>query len=251
MKLLDRLHMRHRFWRYRLRSEKQELSFVLRCQLRGATVLDIGANLGIYSFWLHRAVGVNGSVFAFEPQPELATHLQDLKSAFRLKNLRIQEVGLSSRCGEADLIRPVHHWGGSSLECCDAREKTESFRIPLKTLDQVFPPGSTRVRFIKCDVEGHEFSVFRGGIELLQRDKPILLFECPDHLVRERKFFRWLEQIGYQGLFFAKGHLFALSEHERIRSQIDRPYLNFVFCGKQDLRTLPMRALCSTVRDAA
>ena len=36
--------------------------------LKGATVLDIGANKGIYCFWMMRAVGPSGNVIAFEPQ---------------------------------------------------------------------------------------------------------------------------------------------------------------------------------------
>ena len=34
-------------------------------ELRGATVLDIGANKGIYCFWLARAVRISGRVIAF------------------------------------------------------------------------------------------------------------------------------------------------------------------------------------------
>ena len=71
MRLFDRLHFLHRAWRYRLRAERDELAFVLSRDLRGATVLDIGANRGIYSYWMHRVVGATGQVIAFEPQPEL------------------------------------------------------------------------------------------------------------------------------------------------------------------------------------
>src|SRR2546423_391591 len=42
----------------------------------GETVLDIGANYGVYSYHLSRAVGSSGRVFAFEPVPFTYATLQ-------------------------------------------------------------------------------------------------------------------------------------------------------------------------------
>ena len=89
MRLFERLHMLHRAWRYRLRSERNEIAFLLSQDLRGATVLDIGAHRGSYTYWMHRKVGPQGSVIAFEPQPELVEFLSDLKSSFRMDRLTI------------------------------------------------------------------------------------------------------------------------------------------------------------------
>ena len=71
MNWFARLHFLHRAWRYRLRSEKFGVSFLLSRDLTGKTAVDIGANWGIYSYWMHGLVGAEGHVIAFEPQPEL------------------------------------------------------------------------------------------------------------------------------------------------------------------------------------
>src|SRR5262249_35181753 len=112
MHTLDRLHLLHRAWRYRLRTEKDELAFLMRRKLTGHTVLDIGANRGIYSYWMHKLVGPSGRVIAFEPQPELADYLHDVRGAFRLDRLKVVKAALSSRCGTGTLVRPTGHWGG-------------------------------------------------------------------------------------------------------------------------------------------
>lgn len=242
VKWFDRMHMVHRFWRYRLRSERQELAFLLRCPLQGALVADIGANLGIYSYWMHRAVGPMGRVIAFEPQPELQEHLSDLRESFRLNNLEIVPRGLSTKSGTAELIRPCTHWGGASLEEIDNQEETERFQVPLTTLDKYFADRDERLRFIKCDVEGHEEQVFAGGGTILSEDRPILLFECPEELARKGKLFAQLAGLNYEGRFFHNHALHPLSNLARYRSSIDQPYLNYVFATDEDWLQLPMTA---------
>jgi ubiquinone/menaquinone biosynthesis C-methylase UbiE len=50
--------------RYRFRTEKLQIKTMMGLDLNGATVLDIGANKGIYCFWMMRAVGPSGNVIA-------------------------------------------------------------------------------------------------------------------------------------------------------------------------------------------
>jgi predicted methyltransferase len=64
------VHFLVRCLRYRFRTEKLPLKTLMRLDLKGAAVIDVGANKGIYCFWLSRAVGQSGKVIAFEPQPE-------------------------------------------------------------------------------------------------------------------------------------------------------------------------------------
>ena len=75
MTLLDRIHCWHRFWRYRLVTERESVQFLLRQNLTKTTAIDIGANKGAYTYWLSKAVGNNGQVISLEPQPELAPFL--------------------------------------------------------------------------------------------------------------------------------------------------------------------------------
>ena len=244
MRLSTRLHMLHRVWRYRLRSERNELAFVLGRDLDCATVLDVGANWGIYAYWLHKKVGPRGTVVAFEPQLELGRHLHDFKAAFGLKNLIIANVGLSSRNGSATLVRARGHWGGASLEL-PPREDTDCLTVELTTLDAYFAqrPELRPIRLIKCDVEGHEFDVFRGGEQVLRQDRPELLFECADRVVREGKLFGFLESLGYQGFYFFRRRLTPVTTYAALRHAIDRPYLNYVFVPTASAKAMAWRPI--------
>jgi FkbM family methyltransferase len=233
MKVLEGLHFLHRAWRYRLCSERDELAFLLGRDLAGKTVLDVGANRGIYSYWMHKKIGSAGRVIAFEPQPELGDVLRQLKAAFKLRRLEIVNAGLSSSAGEAELTRPKQHWGGASLEWSGS-DDVDLLPVRLLTLDDYFAEHDARpVKFIKCDVEGHEYQVFQGGQRLLREDRPELLFECHHALALEEGFFEFLEDLGYQGYFFHQRKLTPLSELEAVCERASQGYFNYVFLPRK------------------
>ena len=227
MQLLERAHALHRVWRYRLRSERQEIAYMRSRDLDGATVADIGANRGIYSYWMHKAVGPTGNVVAFEPQPELQTYLADLKRTFRLSRLTIVPRALSSATGERRMVRPSHHWGGASLHL-EPKAGVDVFPIQTTTLDEYFCNSPLRpLRFIKADIQGHEYDCFVGGTNTLKKDRPEILCESlDDELPQVAEF---LATLNYSGYFFLQGRLTPLVELPAVRASIKARYLNYVF----------------------
>jgi len=61
MHIFERAHAYHRVWRYRLRTERQEIAYLLSRNLRGATVADIGAKPFVQ--------GLNRLYVARKPEP--------------------------------------------------------------------------------------------------------------------------------------------------------------------------------------
>src|ERR1700759_5091636 len=113
---IENAHFLVRCLRYRFRTEKLQLKTMMRLRLRGATVLDIGANKGIYCFWMMRAVGRSGRVIAFEPQPEMRDSIERQKSRFNWSNLRVMNVALSNSGGSMTLSRQRIGDGSATLE---------------------------------------------------------------------------------------------------------------------------------------
>ena len=221
--------MLHRAWRYRLRTELDEIRHLRALDLRGATAIDIGANTGVYSYWLLKQVGRAGRVVAFEPQPELLEHLGRLKASLHADNLELIGTGLSSAPGTVTLRRAADHPGGASIARGDDYGDS-GVEIELATLDDAFPDRSRgRVGFIKCDVEGHEHEVIRGGMALLERDRPVLMVECHDALVRETPLFGDLASIGYDAFFFHERRKTPMARWDELRPSIPAPYLNYIF----------------------
>lgn len=210
MTLYQRLHMLHRVARYRWRTERAELRFVLQRKFHGGSVLDIGAHRGVYSYWLHGRFKDVEHVVAFEPQPELACELRDLKQAFRLDRLIVEEVGLSSRRGNLQMCRPRSHWGGATVECVGDISDADYFDVPITSMDEYLSahPELRPVRFIKCDVEAHEADVLEGAVQTLNVDRPELLVEWTTTCTpRRQRLFELMSQLDYRILQFESGRL--------------------------------------------
>lgn len=198
----NKWRMSYRCWRYRFKSEVPSISFVRNASLKGKTLLDVGANRGIYSIYMSRAAGASGRVIAFEPQPELDSHLETVRRRFGLSNLEIQNVGLSSSPGSLNMRRPKAGAGAASFHI-DPGAAWEEFSVPVTTLDDfVVQSRLERIHLIKCDVESHEFAVFRGGEAALRRFRPALIFECNHQIASKGEMFQFLFDLGYDGHFF-------------------------------------------------
>jgi len=220
MYLVERIHMMHRVLRYRLRSERAELRYLLGRQFCGGSLLDVGAHRGVYSYWMHRRFR-DLPVVAFEPQPELVEFLSDLKKTFHLERLVIAPVGLSSHSGTLQLHRASCHWGGATFDRSSYQLKGDEhdiFDVPVTTIDDFVckHPELGPVRFIKCDVEYHEDDVIAGAERTLLEDRPELLVEWTiRESGRRQRLFSRMQKLGYSIFQFEYGRLTPCNSAER------------------------------------
>ena len=186
-----------RAWRARLADQAMELSLIRRHSRPGDLACDVGANKGSYLYWMARW---SGRVVAFEPQPGLAAYLKAIAAGLPLRNVTIEQKGVSDHSGVLTLYMPSDNSPEASLEPIDGAQKID---VPVVSLDDYFA-GGERLAVLKVDVEGHELGVFRGAERILREDRPVLLFECEQRHLREGSVFdcfRHLEARGYQGWF--------------------------------------------------
>jgi len=227
---LEKLHFLHRAFRYRYRSEKFSVQYMLSRLSKGDTVFDIGANRGLYSYWMARAVGDSGKVFSFEPQKEMQAQLRAMKESFRLPMVEVVPNGLSTEPGTLTMKRPEYNWGGASIEAREHTCKMDVFEVDVIRLDDfVEERGIRNVSFVKCDVEGHELKVFQGAEKFLKLQQPVLLFECDDADDPDCAVFAYLKEIGYRGYCFHNG-LSPIEEYVKLKSELDpKAVKDFVF----------------------
>lgn len=128
---------------------------------------------------------------------------------------------------------------GASQRASVVRAEDGARQVTVKTarLDDYLASAPDRgpVRLLKCDVEGHELDVFRGAAGVIERDRPLILFECEarhqtTHTVED--VFDHLSSKGYRGWFFhGEGRAdvadFRVARHQKPGT---RPYCNnFIF----------------------
>jgi FkbM family methyltransferase len=175
---------------------------------KGGVVLDIGANIGRFTAFIAPAVGKTGAVYSFEPVAMSSRILSFYVKLHRLKQVTVVKAAVSDRSGIASITVPMRsgwkpqlsiaHLGGSP----GPNEATEEIR--LLDLDSFCTSTNIRrIDFIKCDTEGHEFSVFSGGMSTLKRDTPSIFCEiekpyCDRLNLAPDAVFSLLRSIGYR-----------------------------------------------------
>src|SRR3982750_1440752 len=101
----EHIKLLYRAAKYRYIDDGDEIRYLLSAIKKGATVFDIGAHKGGYTYWMKEAVGSMGKVIAFEPQEEGYCLLKKLFTG----NVIVEHLAVSDREGEQQLyIQPQH-----------------------------------------------------------------------------------------------------------------------------------------------
>lgn len=237
----DTAHFLARCMRYRLHTEKLEIKTLMQLDLEGATALDIGANKGIYCFWMLRAVGRTGRVVAFEPQPEMAEAIRQKETRFGWANLQVIEVALSDAEGKLTLARDKVGDGSASLEASRHRAGQDMVEVPVTRLDTLSGDIFTKLKFIKCDVEEHERSVFRGGEQMLRRHRPVVQFESTSGGEQTLQIFQFFRDLGYSGVLLLGDRYLPHANPDNV------PHYKFGLGGHRDYLFFPPEAIGTTI----
>ena len=144
----------------------------------GMTVLDIGANVGLFTLVAAHRVGPTGRVHAFEPTPELAAHILRNLELNGLENVAVNPIAVSDAAGHAmlHLVEPDDPGENSIVNPSPGARTLE---VPTVTLDGYIAEHDVgRVDVIKIDIEGAEMPALRGARDLLSGDdSPVLVLE--------------------------------------------------------------------------
>ncbi|HSI34828.1 MAG TPA: FkbM family methyltransferase [Tepidisphaeraceae bacterium] len=159
--------------------ESAELTVFRTLARQSKTILDIGANIGVFGLAV-AADNPQAQVHAFEPLPDNSAILKDLIAINGLKNLTAHDVALSDQAGEAKFYVPRNRLcnvrDGSLV--AGFRDDVDEVPVKLVTLDQfAADKGLTKIDLMKIDVESAEVLVLSGARGVLRRDRPAMICE--------------------------------------------------------------------------
>lgn len=157
--------------------EKGTLDIIGKILKEGDLFVDVGANIGLMSIYAGMIVGKQGSVVAFEPNPNTRKILEENITLNRVESIKVEGVALSS---EARRGKIYDQWdinrGGASL--IKPLNPTESYDIEEITFSEYFK-SEQQIELIKIDVEGYELEVLTGAKAFISETKvpPVLIVE--------------------------------------------------------------------------
>lgn len=179
---------------------EEEIKFLRNLVQPGQTIIDIGANYGVYALSLARRVGPTGRVWAFEPATDTANFLAAAIDANHTPWVCMERLALSDHEGLAWLRKP----GQSELNRLAAPaapgspvEVGES--VQVTTLDAyVERCGWRDVDLLKMDAEGEERRILSGGSRFFRDASPLVMFELKEGDRLHLELIESFQELGYR-----------------------------------------------------
>lgn len=138
--------------------------------------IDVGAHLGAFSLRVARKCR-HGTVVALEPDPRNYYYLIRNIIMNKLTNIIALPIAIYSESDKVLAFKLGRLSGNSSLMGNDT-DNMNKVKVLTKTLnDLVEILGLEKVNIIKIDVEGAEYHVLVGAVDVLKKYHPVLLLE--------------------------------------------------------------------------
>jgi len=178
----------------------------------GDVVIDVGANIGIYSLFFSKLVGKNGRVFAFEPDAATGQLFLNNIALNDCKNVQFFNLALSDESGPVRICgynpQNLRLTDGDSFKYITKLDPDEVNKqdliaqaVKLDDIEEIV--RLEKLDYIKIDVEGAELLVLRGAMDTIRKHKPVILFELSEKWVRRFSYKTYqalifLNELGYE-----------------------------------------------------
>ncbi|MGB0455022.1 MAG: FkbM family methyltransferase [Bacteriovoracaceae bacterium] len=206
-----------------------DVYFVERLVPKGGVIVDIGANIGLYTcgfaqFLKHKDIKLY-SIEAIQKNFDLLKKNIELN---HFKNVEAFRFAVGEESGELTFYLPSKDFVGnvsggnvfseSDLKKIESQEKVKEV-VPLVRIDDWAIENSIeRCDFLKIDIEGAEMFAFRGGFEFLKKTRPIIQCEYNKHWLDKQdlslqSFVQFFKDMDYD-VYVEKENVFDLIQEE-------------------------------------
>jgi len=160
-------------------------AYNIRLLKEGMIVVDVGANIGVYTVLAAEKVGKNGKVIAIEPEPK---NYQQLLKNIKLNNFQ-NVTPINIALADHNGIEKLYISYCAGLHSLIASENTiSSIKVSLKTVDKLLEElNLKKIDIIKIDTEGSELPVLRGAEKTLKANPNMKIIVATEHYPSETK----------------------------------------------------------------
>lgn len=162
--------------------EQGELEATLRLAKPGTSAFDVGANVGLFTVVMSRAVGPSGRVLAIEPVAGTVHQLRLNLQRNQCTNVEVIQGAAAAVPGDIPLYLTddpaLHSAGGEPIS---GHPMIRTINATAYTLDELWiASGRPAVSLVKIDVEGAEEAVLLGALQMIGSCRPALIIEVND-----------------------------------------------------------------------
>lgn len=209
-------------------SDKKELELFQKIIKPGSVILDIGANIGLYTSYFSKLAGPNGKVHSFEPD---VTNFKNFKKVTaKLSNV----VGNHSAVSDSNVPLKIYtsHRLNVDHRTYPVDEYSTSYEVPATSID-AYVNGKYKVDIVKMDIQGAEYPALMGMKETLLSNPDLILFMeiCPSALrdfgVEMKTIHQFLSSLGFS-IFDYSFHRIEEAELKKYDSYADDAFENVI-----------------------
>jgi len=215
--------------------EPETIRIYLQLLENTGTVLDIGANTGLYAL-IAAAHRPSRAIYAFEPLPGAFDRLVRNVEANGLRNITPVQAAVANFDGEVALYVPdkvVVPRSASTLQ--GFRKAAQTLTVPALKLDTYVESNRIeQIDLLKVDTERTEHLVLQGAQNLLARDRCAIICEVLDR-EKENDLQAIFQEMGY-AYFLISAH--GLVRQERIVSDPAGKYANYLLVAEDRIPAL-------------
>lgn len=206
-----------------LKNSYPELFFLKKIIKPGFVCIDIGANVGYYSYFLAKYVKKEGQLYAVEPVPLFAQIWEKNVPTRFCNHVNLYQFALGGENKSVNMgvpvVHGVVHHGMTHVVNSEETNIAETFTVPMRIPDELFA-NLNRLDFIKCDVEGYEQYVFENMKDTIMKHRPLVQTELGGELNR-KTVINFFENHGYNTCLLSNNELIPATPNEKIKSKND------------------------------
>lgn len=149
--------------------EKYEISLFKKLLKPGDVMVDIGANIGLFSVIGSKSVGSSGKVYSFEPEPGNYALLTSNLLLNGATNVHTENLAIGDKKDTMLLQIEKNSIGSHSLIKRGQDTIEQEVKVDVVKLDDYFKDLKSEICVMKVDVEGYEPYVLNGAKKILAR----------------------------------------------------------------------------------
>jgi FkbM family methyltransferase len=218
--------------------EEPDLKLFIELSKKSTTILDIGANTGLYSIAASKA-NPEAKIYAFEPYYYNFKRLEKNIHLNGCKNVLMYEQAVGDSTNQVEFFIPdkervidvssVNSDFSKSFYQDDIKWKPVQVSQTTMDIFQKESLAGKPIDLMKIDVESYEMNVFKGCGQLFKIHKPIIIFETFPDDKRIEYFNSIISGYDYYAYMILKEVLLRLDDG----MQPNHDGLNFLFSGKR------------------